>query len=257
MKFHSNEAAARGEPSYVWREGQQRRLKMMLSALPLHSGSRVLVDGCGLGLYVHELSKFYKSVHGLDIEISRLASSVVDRELLVAGQCENLPYAEGSFDYVISHEVLEHVQDDIMAAREIVRVLRLPDRDKGVFGGRAIIFVPNRWYPVETHGIYWLDKYRFGNVPLINYLPNVLRDSLVPHVRAYTSSEIRNMFTGLQAHIVSHTVIFGGYDNLISKWNIIGKMIRNGLQALENTSLRWIGLSHIIVIEKNLPDLCD
>jgi len=79
----------------------------------------------------------------------------------------------------------------------------------------------------------------------------------VPHVRAYTSSEIRNIFTGLQAHIVSHTVIFGGYDNLVSKWNIVGKMIRNGLQALETTSLRWIGLSHIIVIEKNLPDLCD
>lgn len=257
MKQYSNEAAVRGEPSYVWREGQQRRLQMMVSALPLHAGNRVLVDGCGLGLYVRELSKFYKSVHGLDIEISRLASSVVDPELLVTGQCENLPYADECFDYVISHEVLEHVQDDNMAAREIVRVLRLPDRDNGIFGGRAVIFVPNRWYPVETHGIYWRDRYRFGNVPLINYLPNMLRDNLVPHARAYMSSEIRNLFSGLQATIVSHTVIFGGYDNLVSKRHFIGKMIRSGLQALESTSLRWLGLSHIIVIEKTSPDLYD
>ncbi len=255
MKQHSDKAAARGEPSYVWRQGQQRRLHMMLSALPLHSGSRVLVDGCGLGLYARKLSQFCGSVHGLDIEISRLASSVVDPDLLVAGQCENLPYADGCFDYVISHEVLEHVQDDSMAASEIVRVLRLPDRANDILGGRAVIFVPNRWYPVETHGIYWRDKYHFGNVPLINYLPNVLRDSLVPHVRAYMPSEIRNLFSGLQAHIVSHTVIFGGYDNLVSKWRIFGKMIRRGLQALEGTSLRWLGLSHMIVIEKNLPDL--
>ncbi|MEE3227696.1 MAG: hypothetical protein VX237_01175, partial [Chloroflexota bacterium] len=77
MNQHSPEAASRGEPSYVWRQGQQRRLQMMLSALPVHTGSRILVDGCGLGAYVRELSQFYKNVHGLDIEISRLASSVV------------------------------------------------------------------------------------------------------------------------------------------------------------------------------------
>ena len=45
MNQYSNEAALRGEPSYVWREGQQRRLQMILSALPVHSGSRILVDG--------------------------------------------------------------------------------------------------------------------------------------------------------------------------------------------------------------------
>ena len=57
MSQYSSEAASRGEPSYVWRQGQQRRLQMMLSALPVQSGSRVLVDGCGLGIYVRELSK--------------------------------------------------------------------------------------------------------------------------------------------------------------------------------------------------------
>ena len=257
MNQYSNEAALRGEPSYVWREGQQRRLQIILSALPVHSASRILVDGCGLGMYVRELSKYYKSVHGLDIEVSRLTSSVVDSDLLVAGQCEYLPYSDGCFDYVISHEVLEHVQDDNIAANEIIRVLRMPDKENGVGGGRAIIFVPNRWYPVETHGIYWRDKYHFGNVPLINYLPNALRNILAPHVRTYLPSEIRSLFSEHQVKIVSHTVIFGGYDNIVRKWGVLGRMIRYGLQALEGTVLRSLGLSHVLVIERKLPELGD
>ena len=80
---------------------------------------------------------------------------------------------------------------------------------------------------------------------------------MAPHVRTYLPSEIRSLFSGLQAKIVSHTVIFGGYDNLVSKWGAFGRMIIYGLQALEGTSLRWLGLSHMIVIERNLPELGD
>jgi SAM-dependent methyltransferase len=97
-----------------------------------------------------------------------------------------LPYASASIDLVLSHEVLEHVEDDRLAVAEIVRVLRP--------GGRAVIFVPNRRYPFETHGIYWRGVYRFGNIPLVNYLPDALRDRLAPHVRAYTAAGLRRLF---------------------------------------------------------------
>ena len=47
----SAKAAQRGEPSYVWRAGQERRLALMRA----HGGEalcgRVLVDGCGVGEY--------------------------------------------------------------------------------------------------------------------------------------------------------------------------------------------------------------
>ncbi len=46
---------------------------------------------------------------------------------------------------------------------EIFRVLKP--------GGRLVLFCPNRGYPFETHGIYWRGKYHFGNIPLVNYLP--------------------------------------------------------------------------------------
>ena len=45
-------AALRGEPSYVWRAGQERRLQMILDAAGERSHGRVLENGCGVGMYV-------------------------------------------------------------------------------------------------------------------------------------------------------------------------------------------------------------
>ena len=119
------------------------------------------------------------------------------------------PTRDDSFDLVLSHEVLEHVNDDRQAAAEMVRVLRP--------GGRAVIFVPNRLYPFETHGHYWRGEYHFGNTPLINYLPDPLRNRLAPHVRAYTAQGLRHLFLGQPVRIVHHTQIYPGYDNIAAR----------------------------------------
>lgn len=203
---------------------------------------RVLVDGCGLGMYVEKLGAFSDRVHGLDIEFDRVAEAGQRMDKLVCGAGEYLPYASESFDAVLSHEVIEHVNDDAAAAREIVRVLRS--------GGRLVLFCPNRWYPVETHGIYWRGRYLFGNIPLVNYLPDSLRNRLAPHVRAYTGRGLRKLFDGLPVKIVHHSVIYGGYDNLIARLGPIGKIIRGVLYIFENTPLQVFGLSHFLVAEK-------
>ena len=159
-----NKSAERGEPSHVWREGQERRLRLIRAAAPALESATVLVDGCGLGMYVRALQPYAARVVGLDIEWERVRNGrQAGLRSLLAGAAERLPFHEGSFDLVLSHEVLEHVQDDRAAVREIIRVLRP--------GGRLVLFTPNRWYPFETHGIYWRGRYRFGNIPFVNYLP--------------------------------------------------------------------------------------
>ena len=52
-------------------------------------------------------------------------------------------------------------------------------------GGTCVVFAPNRLYPFETHGVYIGRRYVFGNIPLVNWLPDVARARLVPHARAY------------------------------------------------------------------------
>lgn len=239
----ATQAARRGEPSYVWRAGQERRLRMILDSAPAPRLERVLVDGCGLGLYVRALEPRVPKAVGLDIEWGRVAQGTnrgIDR--LLAGDGQKLPFPPATFDLVLSNEVIEHVADDQKAIAEIVRVLRP--------AGRLVLFCPNRWYPFETHGIYWRGQYHFGNIPLVNYLPHRFRDRLAPHVRAYTRSDIQRLFQGLPVRVIRQTVIFGGYDNLIARRPRLGTAIRNLLQSLERTPLRLFGLSHWWVVER-------
>jgi SAM-dependent methyltransferase len=237
-------AAARGEPSYVWRSGQERRLAMIVAAAPaIGQGGRVLEAGCGLGAYIGQIARRYTPhVEAFDIEPERVAQARAEAPHALVAAAEGLPYPTARFDVAFSNEVIEHVRDDHAAVAEMVRVLRP--------GGRAIIFCPNRWYPVEQHGHYWRGVYHFGNTPLINYLPDFLRNRLAPHVRTYTARGLRRLFDGLPVRVVLHTRIFGGYDNIARRAPRLGKAIRAVLYGLERTPLRFFGLSHFLVVEK-------
>ena len=242
MTQYSDKAAQRGEPSYVWRAGQQRRLEMVLGAAGELVGGDILDNGCGVGMYVKHLGEHGGRVFGLEYEFERLLEARAVSPLLTCAAGENLPYPAERFDLVLSHEVLEHVENDRQVLEEIMRVLRT--------GGLLALFVPNRGYPFETHGIYWRGKYHFGNKPLVNYLPTFLRNKLAPHVRAYTRRDLNRLFAGLPVRFLRRTVIFGAYDNLINRFGALGRFLRRFLQALEQTPLRIFGLSHYWLVEK-------
>jgi len=235
-------AALRGEPSYVWRLGQERRLQMILRASGERIRGRVLEDGCGVGTYVEHLAASGGRVFGLEYDFDRVRATHQRSSLVVNAAGEGLPFPAGTFDLVLSHEVLEHVHNDRRAVEEILRALRP--------GGRLALFVPNRGYPFETHGIYWRGKYKFGNIPLVNYLPRGWRDKLAPHVRVYSKRDLEKLFAGLTVKFLERTVIFGAYDNLIARFGPPGKFLRAILQWLEKTPLKALGLSHFWVIEK-------
>jgi SAM-dependent methyltransferase len=247
LDLHGERAAVRGNPSFVWRAGQNRRLEMILQwgrRADAPTLGNMLVDGCGVGMYVRALLPYADSVYGIDIEAEHLelAAQTAPAARLQLAAAEQLPYADNAFDLVLSHEVLEHVQDDHQAAAEIARVLRP--------GGRAVIFAPNRWYPFETHGYYWRGQYHFGNTPLINYLPTAIRKRLAPHVRIYTPQALRALFIGQPVRIVHHTQIFPGYDNLATRRPALGAWLRRITYALEHSPLTVFGISHLLVVEK-------
>ncbi len=247
LDLHGKRAAERGNPSFVWRAGQERRLEMILAwaSQQYHrSLGKVLIDGCGVGMYVKALLPYAEEVHGIDIEPEHLdlAAKAVPQAMLQLAACEELPYPDHYFDVLLSHEVIEHVRDDRAAAAEMVRVLKP--------GGRAIIFAPNRLYPFETHGHYWQGEYHFGNTPLINYLPDLLRNYLAPHVRVYTAARLRFLFLGEPVRVVHHTQVYPGYDNIVARKPKLGKLIRRVTYGLELSPLAAFGISHLLVLEK-------
>jgi SAM-dependent methyltransferase len=220
---------------------------MIRAAAGARIRGRVLENGCGIGQYVRRLAESGGTVIGLeyDFERAREAHRVAPHIVNAAG--EDLPFPDGHFDLVVSHEVIEHVADDRQSICEMVRVLKP--------GGRIVLFCPNRGYPFETHGVYWRGIYRFGNIPLVNYLPRQWRNRLAPHVRIYTRHDLEALFAGLPVRYVHRTVIFGAYDNIIARFGAVGRLLRWLLQSLERTPLRVLGLSHFWVIEKKTTGL--
>ncbi len=175
-------AALRGEPSYVWRAGQQRRLQLIVRAAGERIKGRILENGCGVGMYVEHLTQLGGTVYGLEFDFERAAEAIKNSQRIMNAACESLPLPSSTFDLILSHEVIEHVQDDRLAICEMVRALKP--------GGRIVLFCPNRGYPFETHGIYWKGKYYFGNKPFVNYLPRNWRNRLAPHVRVYSKGNL-------------------------------------------------------------------
>lgn len=235
-------AALRGEPSYVWRQGQDRRLQLILQAGKDRLPGRVLENGCGVGMYLQHLEPYAGRIVGLEYDYERAKEAGISSENIVNSAGEMLPFPNGCFDFVLSHEVLEHVSDDRAAIEEMVRTLRP--------GGRLVLFCPNRGYPFETHGVYWRGRYRFGNIPLVNYLPRRVRDRLAPHVRVYTSNDLSKLLANLPVKVIERRVIYGAYDNIIARSPRLGRVLRKLLQSLERSPLQVFGLSHFWVVEK-------
>ncbi|MCH7588451.1 MAG: class I SAM-dependent methyltransferase [Chloroflexi bacterium] len=242
--------ALRGAPSYVWREGQKRRFDLINHFAGSRIVGSVLDLGCGVGVYLQRFAQRSDSAFGLEYDFQRARVAQEQGLSITCADGVKLPYPTNHFDLVLSHEVLEHVANDRAALEEIVRVLRLPYPAQQIPGGRLIIFVPNRGYPFETHGIYWRGRYLFGNFAFVNYLPHRVRDKIVPHVRVYNKQDLERVFQDLPLRVIHRTILFGAYDNIIARWPRPGKLLRSILHFFEKTPLRAFGLSHFWILER-------
>ena len=248
------DAARLGNPSYVWGRGQDRRLAIIERHARL-DGRRVLDLGCGVGEYVRAFSRRGASALGCDIELPRLREARVrGTSAVLAAAGEALPFRDGALDVIVLNEVIEHVRNDRQTIREVARVLAP--------GGTCIIFAPNRRFPFETHGIYLPGlratgerdgagrRFVFGNIPLVNWLPRRLRNSLVPHARVYTQSTLDDVVSGSGLRILARDYVFPGFDNLAARLGLAGRALRTALHAIEDSPARSLGISHVYVLRK-------
>jgi SAM-dependent methyltransferase len=223
----------------LWTPGLERRLNLLREHVDL-SGKRILDIGCGVGAFVQRLGEFSDRIVGTDVDRESVLRGVEQSPNLGLAVGEHMPFKDGSFDVIILHEVLEHVTNDVETLREARRLLAP--------GGHVIVFCPNRMYPFETHGIFLGKRYVFGNMPLVNYLPDPIRNRLVPHARVYTYGGLRRAYrkAGLKAKV--HSYVFPGFDHVMRRRKVVGGALRLLLYPFENTPLRIFGLSHFVVL---------
>lgn len=127
------------EPDMAYR----RRLPVLLEYLALRDGDRVLDAGCGAGFELSLLSQLRRlQLVGVDTNAATLDTTRRHGIAAIIAQAalERLPFADGAFDKILLHEVLEHTADDQAVLRELLRVLRP--------GGVLAVSVPHANYPL-------------------------------------------------------------------------------------------------------------
>jgi len=126
------------EDRHWWFRGRAAVVAAMLGRLDLGDSPRILDAGCGTG---RNLQRYAQLGPAQGIEPSADAVQFCrERGLDNVQQAtlEQLPFGEGSFDLMVATDVLEHVDDDALALRELHRV--------AAPGGRLVMTVPAfRW----------------------------------------------------------------------------------------------------------------
>src|SRR5947208_1259215 len=113
------------EPDFVGPRHRLREsllLRLLLSARP---GPLLLNVGAGQGTFSQLLEARGFEVTSVDpspAAVELLRARV--RGSVLAASAGELPFADASFDCAVLGEVLEHIEDDLAALREVARVVR-------------------------------------------------------------------------------------------------------------------------------------
>ena len=157
-------------------------LTVRFSELSIGPGTLFLDAGAGFGRHAFEAARLGAQVVALDYaqdEVIAMRATFsamyeageIKAENLVGvlrGDAKCLPFADNSFDCIVTSEVLEHIQNDVAAFSELARVLKP--------GGTLGATVPS-WFPEK---INWMlsDEY---------HAPFVVGG----HVRIYSGTELK------------------------------------------------------------------
>ena len=98
-----NKAALRGEASYVWREGQKRRLSMIVRAAGERITGLILENGCGVGMYIEHLAPLGGTIYGLEYDFERATEAAANSARILNAAGESLPLPAETFDLILSH----------------------------------------------------------------------------------------------------------------------------------------------------------
>jgi SAM-dependent methyltransferase len=124
----------RVEDRHWWYRGRRIVLEGVIAGLGLPANARILDAGCGSGRNMIELAR-HGVVTGVELsETSVEAARARDSGEVIAGSVLEMPFPDGAFDLAVSLDVIEHLQDDVSALRELRRTVAP--------GGSLLVTVP-------------------------------------------------------------------------------------------------------------------
>lgn len=149
----------RVEDRHWWYRGRRNVIDSVLQDLPAIAGSRVLDAGCGSGRNMVELAR-YGQVTGVELS-PRSVALARSREVGEVLECSvmAMPFPDGHFNLATSLDVIEHLEDDVGAMRELRRVVAP--------GGHLLITVPSYQWLWSGHDVLNQHRRRYSERTLL------------------------------------------------------------------------------------------
>src|SRR5439155_10422771 len=107
------------EDRHWWYRGRRTVIENVIAGMRLPARARILDAGCGSGRNMVELAH-HGTVTG--VELSRTSVALArERDAGEVVECSilEMPFGVGSFDLAVSLDVIEHLEDDLAALREL------------------------------------------------------------------------------------------------------------------------------------------
>jgi ubiquinone/menaquinone biosynthesis C-methylase UbiE len=188
-----------------------------------YPNGKLLEIGCGIGTDLREFARRGMQVTGLDLTenainytMQHLKAFGLQGKLLVS-DAEKLPFKNNTFDVVYSFGVLHHTPDTQKAIDEVHRVLRK--------SGKAVIMLYHR------RSLNYA-AHRILDIPF-----DGSRKDRCPVERAYTTKEIRQMFSEFNLVNIKVDYLFG------TGWKFANKLMPKFLHRALGKKIGW----HIII----------
>jgi len=122
------------EDRHWWYRGRRSVLEGVVENLRLPTRARILDAGCGSGRNMVELAR-HGTVTGVELSPTSVAlARERDAGEVIEGSVLSMPFESASFEFAVSLDVIEHLEDDLAALRELRRVIAP--------GGSLLITVP-------------------------------------------------------------------------------------------------------------------
>lgn len=164
-----------------------RAIRQKLEAVqPIAADASVLEVGSGAHGLIFGFGGFGVGIDPLAVEYKRLFPKWQENANTVAAIGEELPFADGAFDVVLSDNVIDHAENPLKIVRELVRVLA---------PGGLLYFTVNIHHPLynlasKAHGAWNALGIKFELSPFAD------------HTVHFTEEKMKNFFARLPLEII-------------------------------------------------------
>ena len=250
-------------------------LERALESALLGSGKRpadfrILDVGCGRGMAVaHLLQRGFDAyggeASGEQVELARKGLAELgeapDRIAQLDMQDGSYPLPSGSFDFIFSDNVIEHVEDLNAFVHEVARL--------AVCNGAGFHIFPSKWKPTEVHlgipFVHWLPKtrvryYLIRFAMVVGFDPDWVRNK---GKKQHEAAEDYYRYIQSSTYYRSPWEIVKAFDDMgfAVDTHMTGETIMGKLMVSKDGSARWLillasklsGLFHTTILTMRYP----